>query len=167
MADVNIISDTVQEFMGEKFYLCGSYFQHKGKRLHRAVWEHYNGKIPEGYHVHHVDANRSNNDISNLALMSAEEHEAMHANEEERRENGRRAIKLAIAAAPEWHGSADGFEWHSKHAKEYWENAPYNTYVCDACGKEYTSKVVRHSGRHFCSDKCKARHLRARRKGLA
>ena len=41
------------------------------KRLHRYVWEKERGEIPEGYHIHHIDKNKANNDISNLALISA------------------------------------------------------------------------------------------------
>ena len=32
------------------------------KRLHRCVWEYYNGEIPKGYHIHHKDNDKSNND---------------------------------------------------------------------------------------------------------
>ena len=67
--EVKVISNTVQKFNGESYYLCGQYFQRKGKRLHRTVWEFHNGTIPKGYHVHHKDGNRSNNAIENLTLM--------------------------------------------------------------------------------------------------
>lgn len=53
--EVQRISTTAQRFDGVTYYLCGEYFQRKGRRLHRAVWEHHNGKIPNGYHVHHKD----------------------------------------------------------------------------------------------------------------
>ena len=36
------------------------------KRLHRYVWELHYGEIPEGYHIHHIDFDKSNNDISNF-----------------------------------------------------------------------------------------------------
>ena len=52
--DVQVISSTVQRFNGVSYYLCGKYFQRRGVRLHRMVWEYHNGKIPQGYHVHHV-----------------------------------------------------------------------------------------------------------------
>ena len=42
------------------------------KRLHVYVWEYYNGsEVPKGYHVHHKDFNKGNNEIENLVLMSA------------------------------------------------------------------------------------------------
>jgi len=42
--------------------------------MHRYVWEYFNGKIPEGHDVHHLDRNRSNNDIKNLEVMRKDEH---------------------------------------------------------------------------------------------
>lgn len=46
--------------------------------IHRLVWEKYNGEIPDGYQIHHIDGNKLNNDISNLQLLSAEEHTRLH-----------------------------------------------------------------------------------------
>lgn len=39
--EVQKISSTAQRFNGVTYYLCGQYFQHRGKRLHRAVWEYH------------------------------------------------------------------------------------------------------------------------------
>ena len=71
---VTVISPTIQEFNGERFYLCGNYFQHKGKRLHVAVWKYHNGDIPKGYHIHHIDEDRTNNQIENLTQVEASWH---------------------------------------------------------------------------------------------
>ena len=161
--EVQIISNTVQKFNGESFYLCGAYFQRKGKRLHRTVWEYYNGEIPTGYHVHHIDGDRSNNDISNLTLMRANDHLSSHMNSDDRRESARQAIKHAIAAAPEWHRSDEGKRWHSNHSKSSWENRPYNTYVCTYCGKPFTTRNIYGKGQnHFCHNNCKAAYRRQR-----
>lgn len=160
---VIVISDTIQEFRGERFYLCGYYFQHKGKRLHRAVWEYFNGEVPEGYHVHHIDEDRSNNDIENLSLMPGLAHMRSHADSEERRENGRRAIRIAIEIAPEWHKSNEGRAWHSKHAKEVWAKHGEHEQVCTGCGKTFMSRDIGHKGNHFCNQNCKARYYRRKR----
>lgn len=63
------------------------YFEHTTKnsarenarQLHRAVWEFYNGPIPEGYQIHHKDHDIDNNDISNLECVSRTEHLSHHA----------------------------------------------------------------------------------------
>jgi len=56
-----------------------------GKNKTRIFEHHYiyakNHKItyiPKGYHIHHVDGNGLNNDITNLRLMKASEHLKMH-----------------------------------------------------------------------------------------
>lgn len=46
--------------------------------LHNLVWENKNGKIPFGYQIHHIDFNKINNDISNLQLVTPEEHTKIH-----------------------------------------------------------------------------------------
>ena len=48
---------------GERYYSRNNY------RMHRFVWEHYNGKIPDGYDVHHKDGNTHNNSIENLEIV--------------------------------------------------------------------------------------------------
>ncbi len=46
---------------------------------YRKIWEDFNGKqIPEGYHIHHLDGNRDNNDPSNLVCLSPAEHWDLH-----------------------------------------------------------------------------------------
>jgi hypothetical protein len=44
------------------------------KLMHRYVWEKQHGPIPEGYEVHHVDHDRSNNEISNLEIYTKSDH---------------------------------------------------------------------------------------------
>ena len=46
--------------------------------VHRAYWEAYHGPIPKGHHVHHINGDRLDNRIENLACMSAGEHVRLH-----------------------------------------------------------------------------------------
>ncbi len=48
---------------------------------YRKIYESYYGKIPKGYHIHHIDGNPLNNEISNLECVSPEEHSKIHKNE--------------------------------------------------------------------------------------
>lgn len=159
------ISDTIQEFNGERYYLCGAYFQYKGKRLHRAVWEHHNGPVPAGHHVHHVDGNRHNNTTDNLQLVEGGKHLRVHMRSADRKEKSRQAISAsAQPAAREWHGSAEGLAWHSEQGKANWERRSMHIYGCDYCGKAYRTKYVYPEGsRHFCCANCK---MKARRRRL-
>ena len=134
------------------------------KRLHVYVWEHYNGEVPKGYHIHHKDHDKNNNEIENLVLLSAHEHQTLHGNSwsEERKEWARQnLINNARPKASEWHGSEDGKKWHSGHAKEVWANIKPNKYVCSNCGKEFeTINVYGENQNHFCTNACKSAYRR-------
>lgn len=41
--------------------------------VHRAVWEAFNGPVPEGYEINHKDENKSNNTLENLELLTHRE----------------------------------------------------------------------------------------------
>ena len=43
-------------------------------KLHMDVWVYYNGEIPKGYDIHHIDEDKLNNNISNLELLTHSEH---------------------------------------------------------------------------------------------
>jgi hypothetical protein len=155
-----VISDTTQEFLGRRYYLCGRYFQDAGKRLHRAVWEHHNGAIPKGMHVHHKDEDRCNNRIDNLELMSASKHMEHHMSSEERIASAREALKIGQLAAPAWHASAEGKEWH----RQNWEKMKHHLFkkiraTCTCCGREYEA-TDNGKDHKFCSKNCKAQARR-------
>ncbi|WP_302782615.1 HNH endonuclease signature motif containing protein [Clostridium saudiense] len=45
----------------------------KTQYVHRLVWELFNGAIPEGFEINHIDGNKSNNKLFNLELMTRKE----------------------------------------------------------------------------------------------
>ena len=45
----------------------------KNKKEHRLVWEMFNGPIPDGMQVDHINRDRSDNRIENLRLVSSQE----------------------------------------------------------------------------------------------
>lgn len=54
-------------YLWVKLYKDG---KHKCFRLHRLVWETFNGAIPEGYEVNHINEDKTDNRLVNLNLMS-------------------------------------------------------------------------------------------------
>lgn len=130
------------------------------KRLHRYVWEYHNGEIPKGYHVHHADHDKSNNDISNLVLVNPSEHASYHGDiraETEREKIIENLDKNARPKASEWHRSEEGREWHKKLYEETKEKLHEKTELtCEQCGD--TFEGIKRS--RFCSNKCKAKWRR-------
>jgi hypothetical protein len=49
-----------------------------GSREHRVIWEGEHGSIPIGHVIHHIDGNKRNNAIDNLACISNSEHMKLH-----------------------------------------------------------------------------------------
>lgn len=50
----------------------------RGCLIHRGCYEAVNGTIPDGYVVHHVDGDNTNNSIENLVAMTRGEHVRLH-----------------------------------------------------------------------------------------
>jgi hypothetical protein len=157
---VIVISDTIQEFNGVRYYLCDKYFQHKGKRLHRAVWEHHNGPIPKGFHVHHKTHDRSKNDIEDLELLPKGHHLSHHSKINKSGEKGlRHMLDHVIPKAAEWHKTEAAKSVHSrigKIIKQRYEKQ------CEVCGTTFTTAHM--SRGKFCGGACKAKNLRRTRR---
>ena len=64
--------------LGPNGYYRSTITRHKNRTLHRVVWEHSHGKIPEGHDVHHKDGNPANNDVENLECLPAKAHCRSH-----------------------------------------------------------------------------------------
>ena len=47
--------------------------------MHRYVWEKEVGKIPSGYDIHHIDGDKTNNDIKNLECLSKADHTSRYS----------------------------------------------------------------------------------------
>lgn len=142
------------------YYLSGV-VNGKRVRLHRYVWEKYNGKIPKGYDIHHIDHNKDNNEINNLEIISSRTHKKIHGIEmtEEQRERRRKNLnENARPKAIEWHKSDRAKEFHKEQYKVSLGALKPIKLICEYCGKEYY-KVSCGTNR-FCSNNCKSAYRR-------
>lgn len=121
-------------------------------RLHRYVWEYYNGKIPDGYCIHHIDEDKSHNDIENLACISKSDHATLHSKERaefDYDELIRNLNENARPKASEWHRSNEGREWHKTQWSKSLGKVQPKEYICQNCGKTFYSK--RYASKYCCN----------------
>ncbi len=132
----------------------------KKKRLHRYKYECEVGDVGKDFHIHHIDENTLNNDISNLEKKCRTKHVSEHI--KERVENNKEWLNrfhlAGIEAAKEWHKSKEGSEWHKEHAKKTgFGNFDYGKDNCEECKEKYLRKT---KSARFCSNKCKSESRR-------
>lgn len=153
-----------QYHYGQRFYLdqvTGYWLSSKTPKIraHRWVWMNNYGKIPEGYHIHHKDHDKTNNSIENLEMIDGRDHISYHSNIEENKERMRKLAAIGRPLTKAWHASKEGKKWHREHAlKQRFGRAEEKDYVCKVCEKEFKSfKLSRTS---FCSNNCKSEFRR-------
>jgi hypothetical protein len=82
MEDPVVITERIQAFNGHRYYrnprTGGFVNTRRHEQLHRAVWAAAHGPIPEGFVVHHINHDRSDNRLVNLQAMPAGEHASHH-----------------------------------------------------------------------------------------
>lgn len=72
-----------REFAGQRYYRTEKGYWRTDTKLgrgylHRDIWIATNGPIPDGSHVHHIDHDKDNNELSNLTLLNEHEHQVYH-----------------------------------------------------------------------------------------
>ena len=146
-----------QDYAGVSHSLCGRYFQHKGERLHRRVWMDAHGPIPDGYHIHHVNHDRTDNRLANLELREAGDHIAHHGRilTPARLESLRR-----VAPALQEGNARMTTEQRADAARRGWERVESHAVACEVCGREFHTAFP--SRARFCGGTCRARARRAR-----
>src|SRR5688500_8840492 len=56
------------------------YIRHSDREMaHRRVWRKHYGPVPVGFFIHHIDGDKTNNDIANLSLVDALTHKRIHS----------------------------------------------------------------------------------------
>lgn len=81
----------------------------------RFVWEQYwNEEVPNKFHVHHIDGNWANNEISNLTACSIKRHRQIHR----WRNNKNYVFTLknprALVESADWHKEQTSKRWRKE-----------------------------------------------------
>lgn len=147
------------------YYLCTRKTDAgRRERLHVYVWRKENGDVPVGYHIHHKDEDKRNNDLDNLECIPQFDHLSFHSTERVQRNHDavvKNLIENAVPKAAKWHKSDAGRKWHRENAFPVWKMEK-TEHTCAYCGKKYMTRETGHN--LFCSNNCKAA---ARRKSGA
>jgi hypothetical protein len=114
----------------DKFGYPSIWIDNKSVMVHVFVWERANGERPKGFHIHHIDGNKSNYELNNLLCVSPSDHQKIHAG---------------------WVRNDKG-EWYKKPCKDCKELLPIDRFYqrkgltpsnrCIQCSKIY-SKTLR------------------------
>lgn len=144
------------------YYLHTGSKGNKNSRLHRDVYEYYNGEIPKGFHVHHKDHDKSNNDISNLVMLTKKEHNKIHSKEmteEEKMWRRNNLINNAVPKAREYNLKNRSKEYYQKQYEKSKDKLhEIKEFICIECGKVFTT--VNNGSNKFCGNNCKSKHRR-------
>lgn len=131
--------------------------------LHRAIYVHHHGPIPDGWHVHHRDHDPLNNDPDNLVAMSPSAHAELHGR------NLPAHLVECAGCGQQFTGHRDWAKWCSPACKERTRRAEGLAYVrprigpwretrsCEECDTTYEA---RRPWARFCTPACKQRHAR-------
>ena len=144
---VEIINENQQFFNGNIYYKNQRHLHYdKCTNIHREVFSYYNGEIPDGYDIHHIDNNPANNNISNLQMLTRLEHRAVHSKPVVKR-NCLYCGKEFTLKYPSEKKKFCSVECVHKSQKITIER------ICPACGKKFTlDKPCRK--KIYCSQSC-------------
>jgi len=147
---VEVIDDTHQRFNGVTFCKNEHGHYHKNCNLHRTVYAYYYGEIPEGYHIHHKDFNKNNNEIQNLQALTNQDHQKLHANTKIFKEF------TCCQCGNKFFAANTNARFCSKkcegRAYKHSENTQ-ETRQCVICGKIYST--YKYNNTKTCSKECK------------
>lgn len=150
------------------YYCRGKWYKTGETMLHRAIWAAANGPIPSGHHIHHVDGNHENNDLSNLEAISASDHAKHHAKDNSwvgSKENLEQLAKVNDLAKA-WHASPEGLEWHSKNGKETWIDRKVFPVPCNGPECSVIMMTPFPTRAKYCCRSCKGRAATAAKGGV-
>ena len=153
---VEVIDDFHQQFDNFIFpkIKSGHYSSHSFP-VHRYVWTYYNGKIPEGYEIHHLDNDPSNNDIKNLIALTGNEHKRLHWKQPETKQYTCQCCGKIFKSTSKQPAKFCSIRCSSTDKRK--KNGRKYTVVrnCVICGKEFSTS--KYSKAKTCSTACSSK----------
>ena len=108
----------------------------KNMKWHRVIWVAFNGKIPDGLQINHIDENKANNSLENLELVTCKE----NINHGTRNERAGKSIAKANTNHPLKSKKVicieTGIIYDSIHEAER-QTGIYQTSICQCCLGRY------------------------------
>lgn len=157
MLPIETVSDTKKVFNGFNFY------KNKKSRytctitLHRFLWQFYNGKIPEGYDIHHKDFDKENNVISNLELVTKDDHKKIHLSHKTKKVPEKKQKFICKVCGKEYESvnRINNTYCSAKCKKTAKRVRATKIKICKVCGKEFSTR----DDAEICSKKCLGKFL--------
>lgn len=156
------MSKTYKTYFGKRFYQDKKGYWVNGMPIHahRWVWINHNGVIPPKMDIHHIDGDKSNNEIDNLQMLSRSDHLKLHWEEglfdvEQRR--------IQLTEARKWLKTPQGRKKQSIKAKEGWKTRKPLTKKCLDCEKDFETYQ---RWAKFCGEACYMRNRRRMKIGF-
>lgn len=151
---IEIIDEKHQEFNGIVFVKRSDGHYNYPLRLHQAVYMYHFGEIPEGIHIHHKDIDPSNNEISNLQLMTNSDHHKLH----QKLYKKEKVIYECVNCGQKFEGLKHmKRRFCNRRCYANWLNKlgklrKYEIRVCEFCHKNYKTRAD--SKQKYCSREC-------------
>ena len=108
--------------------------------IHRIVAETFLGSIPEGYDVDHIDGDKSNNNVTNLEIVTHQEN--MRRYYELRRKSG---VKITYKTYGRWTRSTETFT-AKDGTKTHMTEQEYIDYLLKTRGKTAVTRFLKRRG---------------------
>lgn len=156
---VEIVDEKHQKFLDVTYYKTKNGHYATLSFIHRVVFTYYCGEIPDDYHVHHIDTNKSNNNAENLQRLPAAQHHKIHATN-----------CVAQQFVCEYCGQefsrkqicSENIRFCSRKCYKAWvrREKPVKK-ICAFCGKEFNTYDAKIK---YCSQSCASQASNAKRK---